>query len=137
MQDVLRELLRGSRIKVSCGAEVESVEKALDSVGGYWSSRDVRYWSAVDVEGYLVVNSHLEMYFKNKLSVTDTKLYKGVTVGEIKKLMNSAGGGVERGYETEISSEKEYKTEISLGSGVVLRTNGKVTYEGSGVIVVE
>lgn len=67
------------------------------------------------------------MYFKNKLSVTDTKLYKGVTVEEIKNLMDSI----------EQVSEKEYKTEISLGGGVVLKTNGKVTYEGSGVIVVE
>ena len=38
---------------------------------------------------------------------------------------------------TEQVSEKGDKTEISLGGEVVLRTNGKVSYEGNGVIVVE
>lgn len=127
MQDKLRELLSCSRIKVSCGTEVDTVERALDSVGGCWDSRDAWYWYVPEDAGYLVVNYHLEMYFKNKLSVTDTKLYKRVSVEEIKNLMDS----------TEQVSENEYKTEISLGSGVVLRTNGKVTYEDSGVIVVE
>lgn len=127
MQDGLRELLRRSNIRVSCGAEVETVEKALDSVGGYWCSVRGDYWSVDIAAGYLVVDSNLKMSFKTDLSAYDTKHYKEVTVGEIINLMDSAyqAGG------------KEYKTEISLGSGVVLRTNGKVTYEGSGVVVVE
>lgn len=127
MQEKLRGLLRDSIIRVGWGAEVVVVERALDSVGGYWSSGDVSYWSVVVDEGHLVVNSNLEMSFKTDLSVYDVNTHKEVSVEEIKNLMDSI----------EQVSEKGYKTEISLGSGVVLRTNGKVTYEGSGVIVVE
>lgn len=127
MQEKLRELLRDSIIMVGCGAEVETVEKALDSVGGRWYPESECYWSVPEAVGYLVVYSNLDMRFKTNPYGYEIDFYKEVTVEEIKNLMDS----------TEQVSEKGYKTEISLGIGVVLRTNGKVVYEGSGVIVVE
>lgn len=127
MQDKLRELLRDSVIWVGCVEEVRAVERALFSVGGYWSSRGARYLYVPKVAGYLVVNSELFMEFKLQLSGYDIDFHKVVSVKEIKNLMDS----------TEQVSENEYKTEISLGSEVVLRTNGKVIYEGSGIVVVE